>query len=133
VTTSFKDGTKEVSSDLLFNPQTILKSPTFGKTSKAFVASQKELSVLEVINSHFKIASSLHEKFMSRTGLHSDPQLRELARIRVARKSMSYRHTLGLILQVAVTQKLNPYEYLHRWFSKEELERAYSLPDHSKE
>jgi hypothetical protein len=37
------------------------------------------------------------------------------------------------MLQQALPKKLDPYEYLESWFSEEELEKIYSLPDHSSE
>jgi hypothetical protein len=46
---------------------------------------------------------------------------------------MSYRNTLAIVLQSAIPKRLNPYEYLDRWFTKDELEMAYALADRSKD
>ena len=50
-----------------------------------------------------------------------------------ARKAIGEKVSLGIILQIAVPKKLNPYEYLDKWFTEDELKNIYSFDDHTKE
>jgi hypothetical protein len=133
ITQSFSTGTTEVSSGLRFNARSILTGDKWSPQSKAMASTNEDLQVLNLVNEHFEIASAFHHDVFVRTGIHSDASFRDYARLKIARKSISYRVTLGIILQIAVPKKLNPYKYLHTWFTEDELARIYALPDHSKE
>jgi hypothetical protein len=100
---------------------------------KSFVAGRKSLDVISLMDEHFELVSRFNELVFVRTGVHSDKGYRDIERILSARKTMSYRNSLAIILQVAVPKKLNPYEYLHKWFSESELKRIYSFTDHTKD
>jgi hypothetical protein len=91
------------------------------------------LQVIELVNAHFELASEFYRKAPNRIGATSDWRFRDLQKLKVARQSMSYRHSLVIILQAALSKKLNPYEYLDRWFTPEEVRRIRAMPDHSKE
>jgi hypothetical protein len=133
ITRSFSSGTTDVSSGLRFNSNAILAGERWSPKSKALASEKAHLQVLELVSEHFKLVSEFYDKVMVRTGIHNEPIFRDYQRIQVARKSMSHRLTLAIILQAAVPKKLNPYEYLHTWFTEQELKRIYALPDNSRE
>jgi hypothetical protein len=130
---SFAAGTTEVTSELRFNSHAILNGERFTQQSKSMAIDKEHLPVIPLVNEHFEIASQFYNRVLVKTGIHRDALLRDFARIKVARKSMSYRNALAILLQIAVPQKLNPYEYLHAWFTEDELKHIYAFPDHSKE
>jgi hypothetical protein len=125
-------GTETVTSGLRFNRATILAGKGWSPESMSLVSNSADLQVVELINSHFKLASEFYRKALTRIGVTGDRQFRDLEKLRVARRSLSYRHALAIILQVAIPKKLDPYEYLHRWFTPNEIGRIRALPDHSK-
>jgi hypothetical protein len=133
ITRSFSATTNEVSSGLRFNSSIILTADDWSSESKALASEKNDLQVLELVIQHFNLASEFYNKVIVRTGIHSDLLYRDYQRIQIARKAISHRITLGIILQAAVSKKLNPYEYLHVWFTEQELKQIYSLPDNSKE
>jgi hypothetical protein len=133
VTNDFRSGKREVQSGLAFNRDSIVSSEGWKQESKAFVSDRKNMDVMSLVEEHFAIAAEFNRLIFTRTGIHDDTQLRDYARINIARETMSYRNTLAILLQIAIPKRLNPYEYLEKWFTKNELERAYGLPDHTKE
>jgi hypothetical protein len=133
ISTDFRLGTREVTSGISFDRDLIMSNAEWNSSVKSFVASRKSLDVISLMDEHFKLVSRFNEVIFVRTGVYSDKGYRDIERILSARKTMSYRTSLAIILQVAVPKKLNPYEYLHKWFSESELKRIYSFPDHTKE
>jgi hypothetical protein len=133
VTSNFQSGKREVTSGISFDRDLILSNSEWKARVRQFVASRKNLDVISLMEEHFKLASSFHDLFPARLGIHTDKGFRDIERVLSARKTMSYRTSLAVILQIAVPQKLNPYEYLPRWFSPDELKRIYAFRDGTKE
>jgi hypothetical protein len=133
ITNDFSSGKREVLSGIAFNRDRIIESKDWKPESKTFVSHRKNLDVLSLVEEHYAITAKFKRVVLTRTGIHSDKQIRDLRRINIARETMSYRNTLAIILQIAIPKGLNPYEYLERWFTKSELDRAYGLQDHTRE
>jgi hypothetical protein len=133
ISNDLRTGNRQVTSGITFSRELILSNSEWNEAAKSFVAARDNLDVISLMEEHFDLASKFNELFLIRTGVHSDKGYRDIERILSARKTMSYRTSLGVMLQIAIPKKLNPYEYLHRWFSESELEMIYSFPDHTKE
>ena len=132
ITTHFK-GEREVRSGIRFNREMILKGDHWTAESKSFVTTRDNLEVVKLIDEHFNLASYFKDIVLFRTGVHSDKGYRDIGRIQNARSVMGNRISLGILLQMAVSKKINPYEYLHKWFTDDELKNIYSFGDHTKE
>jgi hypothetical protein len=129
IRSDFSEGSSSVQSGLSFNRHAILNGEKGSQRSKEIASTEKRLDVMDLVAKHFTMATKIYSRFCAHAGVHADIGLRDLNRIKVARKSISLRMSLGLLLQVAIPKKLDPYEYLSRWFTSEELDRAYCLPD----
>jgi hypothetical protein len=127
------DTGKEIKSNFGFDRERILSSKDWNTKAKEFVRTQESLEVLKIIDEHYGIVARFKRIFPHRLGIRSDKPFRDLKRIRYAQDLVGKRVWLGLMLQQALPKKLDPYEYLESWFSEEELEKIYSLPDHSSE
>jgi hypothetical protein len=133
ITNDFRTGKRTVISGIAFDRDRAMQSDGWNRKSKEFVAGIQNLDVMKLVEEHYTVASEFKRLILTRTGIRNDKQFRDYARIKVARQTMSYQTSLGIILQVAIPKKLNPYEYLERWFTSIELERAYGFQDHTKE
>ncbi|MEH2565956.1 hypothetical protein [Bradyrhizobium sp. AZCC 2289] len=118
---------------MAFDRDKISRSGGWSGTAKSYVSSRDNLEVISLLEEHYAIVSEFNRVVLFRTGIHSSVGYRDLLRIYLARKTMSYRNSLALILQIAIPKKLDPYEYLLRYFTESELQNIYGLPDHSKE
>jgi hypothetical protein len=125
--------TREVTSGISFDRKAILDSKDWSSESKALVKERENLEVIELMNEHFQLASNFKSVVLFRTGINSDKAYRDIKRILHARKVIGMRVSLGLILQAALKNKVNPYEYLHRWFTESELKNIYCFEDYTKE
>ena len=124
-------GKREVKSTISFDRSAILNSSDWKSKAKAFISSRESLEVLELVDEHFGAVSKLKKVLVHRTGIRGDTALRDLERIESARKAITERVWLGILLQQAIAGKLDPYEYLEGRFTEDELKNIYSLPDHS--
>ncbi len=126
-----ESGKEEVISGLRINRDIILSSKEWSQTSKALVKARTDLQAIELIEEHFKLASKFYNAVLFRAGIHQDKKYRDLLRVKAARKAIGTKVSLSLALQFV--KKKNPYEYLHKWFTHDELENIYSFKDNSKE
>ena len=133
IKSDFKTGQREVTSGLRFSRTTVVNSSVWKKTSQEFIASRENLDVVELLEQHYAVAEKFNRAVLSRLGVQGNKAYRDLLRISLARKSIGMQTSLGIILQVAIPKKLNPYEYLAQRFTKDELDNIYCFPDHSKE
>jgi hypothetical protein len=134
ITDDFRRGKREVVSGIAFNQAKVLGSKDWSEESKRYVSQLGDrLDAVRLVQEHFSIASELKRVLLTRTGIRADVGFRDLRRISIARKTMSYRNSLAILLQIAIPKRLNPYEYLERWFTESELERTYAFEDHSRE
>ena len=126
-------GASEVTSGIAFDKDQIVNNSEWSVEARSFAANRSDLDVIKLVEEHFALAASFKDLVFVRTGIQSDAAYRDYGRILLARKTISTRVSLGLILQQAVPKKLNPYEYLEKWFTSDELERVYAFPDHTQE
>lgn len=124
---------REVTSGIRFNTAAILEGKEFSGATRKWLSARTDLQVIELINEHFKLAAEFHRLVFFRSKIHDDKALRDLGRIKLAIKTIGQKIWLGVVMQQAIPGKLNPYEYLHAWFTQDELERIYSIPDHTEE
>jgi hypothetical protein len=133
VTHDFTSGTREVRSGLTFDRHKISRNGGWSAKAKSYVASRDNLEVIPLLEEHYAVVSEFNRVALFRAGVYSNVSYRDLLRIHLARKTMSYRNSLAIILQIAIPKKLDPYEYLTRYFTEAEIQNIHSLPDHSKE
>jgi hypothetical protein len=135
VTNDFKTGKREVTSGLALDKTKIMNGAHWSEDSKRYLSEigTKHADAVHLVDEHFAIVSEFKRVVFTRTGIQDDIAFRDLRRIITARATISYQNTLAIILQIAIPKHLNPYEYLEKWFTVSELQRAYALPDHSKD
>jgi hypothetical protein len=131
--TSRFNGKPEVKSGISFNRNAISRDQGWSAESESLLKTRENLEVIDLIDEHFKLAARFKDTVLFRTGIHSDKGYRDYMRIFQARKVIGERVSLGLVLQIAVPKKLNPYEYLDHYFTEDELKNIYSFEDHTKE
>jgi hypothetical protein len=133
VTRDLREGLESVESGLRFSRTAIEDNKDMKAGARDFVRSRNDLDVVKLVDEYHKLIQNFYQVIFVRSGLHDDVGIRDLMRIHEARKAISYRNSLAIILQIAIPKKLNPYEYLDRWFNEDELARAYTFRDHTKE
>ncbi len=123
---------RDVVSRITFNPKEIIGNSNWSQAAQSYVAEMGEVQVIELINSHFKLAKKFMKLLPHRTGILESAEFRDYNKIRLANNICNQISSLGLFLQQTSSKILNPYEYLDRYFSGSEIENIYSFKNHSK-
>lgn len=124
---------QEVKSGVGFNKKAILESNDWSKEAKDLLNQRPEIQIIDVINEHFEMAAAIKSRVLSATGILDDIAYQDFGRIKLAREAIGRLASLGIILQVAVPQKVDPYPHLEGRFTPDELANIYGIAHRSKE
>lgn len=125
--------TRTVESNLKFDKQLLLQNREWKSAARAFLEKQDNLNVINIVNSYFKLAQNLHQQFQHRLGLQKDELFRDYVRLQQARKTIGDQVWLGILLQSVSKRNIDPYMYLDRYFTAEELTKIMCFDVHSKQ
>ncbi|MBS0234831.1 MAG: hypothetical protein JSR99_15250 [Proteobacteria bacterium] len=121
---------RRVTTNLRFD-RTALLEGEWNLHARQFIETASSLDVMEIISDYYGRADRLHRRYLSTTGLEHDEYFKDYLRIREARSTIATQMTLGLFLQNAVKNGVNPYVHLCTYFSDDEIRRSRCYPDHS--
>lgn len=123
---------REVNTNIEFDKSELLRIPdAWNVDARRFIEDSEHLDVMTIVSDYYMSSKELYESYLTETGVLCSYGFTDLARCREARSAVSRIVSLGLVLQIAKKNALNPYSYLARYFSEDELERIYSLPANS--
>lgn len=126
--------TKEVSSSIIFNKKELLSMPeVWNQAASVFMERNDVLNVVDILDEYFQRAESLFRSYAARVGIYSDPNFQELSRCREAIKFFSMKISLDILTNGTKSSGINPYAYLSKYFTEDEVRRIHCLPAHSRE
>lgn len=124
----------EVKSALIFDKDLLISLPdAWNLEAKRFLERKEELNVLEIVSQYHRMASALFCSYGSATKASHTSGFREIVRCKQAITSASRVMSLGMLLQGAKQRGTDPYAHMKKHFTKEELERVFCFPSHSRE
>ena len=123
---------RTVTTQLEFDRKTLLDEGTcWSAATRAFIDASEKLDVMAIVTSYFDLAERLFLSFQNLSVLRDASHVRDYRRIKEARSSISLQMNLGLIMQQVLDKGIDPYPYLPKYFSGDELDRINCFEDHS--
>lgn len=124
---------KTVETNLRFDRQILLQNTEWTAKGRQFLETASELDVIEIVNAYFALAEELQSKFAHLCGLTGRPLFKDYLHLRKARETISQQMSIGLLLQGVSKRSVDPYIYIHRFFTREEVEHVMCLPNNTAE
>jgi len=123
-----------VLSSVEFDKSELLEIPkAWNVEARGFIENAERLDVMEIVSDYYTRTKKLYESYLSETGVVRSYGFADLARSREAQKAISRIIWLGIVMQNAKKNSINPYNYFSGYFTEEESQRIYCLPANSRQ
>lgn len=125
--------TKEVESSVEFDRDKLLQMrDAWNKEAWQFIQNNERLDIMAIITEYHDMAEKFYNRYTSACGLIEDIGFQEINRCREAIDITRAVFSLGMLMQNAKQNGINPYGHIRRYFTPEELQRIYCFEHRSK-